>query len=179
MADLPADVPSDIDAQVAAGIPATPTVVRGLINSVRMVLRDYSQLNRLTAGVEHSDKSIGLALLRTVSAWNDALPPVGVYTVSNFPYKGLLIDGALGYLLQSLWFLAERNELRYTDGQVSVSVSDRKQLQGAFTRMIAEFKQQMRTQKLSENLRGAMTGSGVGSDYALINENSWIDGLDG
>lgn len=168
--------PGSLPSQVNQGFQEVPQKIRGYINMVRGELRDYAALNRLSAGPEHSDRSIGRALIRAAGYWNETTPVSSTYSVANFPYPNLLIEGAIYYLLKSLGYLEERNRLSWSDGQVSMSLSDRRMLEQFALKNWAEFKEGVKNLKLADNLKSSMTGSGVVSEYGFVNDG-WIEYL--
>ena len=156
------------EASVKQGL---PKYIRDVIQLVRSKLRDFPELNRLIAGYESSDKQIALAMLETVDDWNTTPPLIDSTTILNFPSISLLVNGTIIHLLTSIGLLQTRNHMSYSDGQgIQTSVSDKTpmllQWLNLFTSQYERKKVQL---KQAINLRDALNGSGVSSEYMLIN----------
>jgi hypothetical protein len=156
------------EASVNAGL---PKYIRDLIQLVRSKLRDFPELNRLIAGYESSDKQIALAMLEALDDWNTTPPLIDSVSLSSFPSVSLLINGTIIHLIESIGLLQTRNHMTYSDGQgIQVSVSDKTPMLMQWLNLFKSQYERKKTQlKQAINLRDALNGSGVSSEYALIN----------
>lgn len=148
-----------------------PAHVVKLIGIVRARLRDYPELNRLIAGHETSDRDIALALAEAVDDFNTSPPLIENYRLENFPSVSLLIKGAIIRVLESVGLLQTRNHLVYSDGQgIQVGVSDKApQIMSWLNMFVNSYEQKKVRLKRALNLKGALNGSAVPSEYEYIN----------
>lgn len=169
--NFPGNIPVGQVAVATAGLTRAGEELRNLVAIVRAKLRDYPQLNRLTAGSEHSDRQIALALVEALADWNATPPLLDDVTFADHPSIPLLIDRAIVSLLYSLGLLQTRNQLRYSDGQgQQVSVSDKGDSYRAWAAMFEQsYENKKQRIKIAQNLGGGLNGSGVASEYALVN----------
>lgn len=155
-----------------AADPALIQTVRDYIALVRSKLRDYPELNRLTEGVETSDRQIAAALLSAVDDYNNTPPLIENVTLQTYPSVGLLVTGAICEVLESVGLLQTRNSMNYSDGQgVQVSVADKTPALIAWINLFSSrYEQKKFRLKQAHNLRGALgASSGVSSEYLAIN----------
>jgi hypothetical protein len=147
-----------------------PKRVAQLISMVRTKLRDFPELNRLIEGKETSDREIALALAEAVDDFNTTPPLIESYTIENFPSPSLLVRGALINVLESVGLLQTRNQMSYSDGQgIQVSVSDKTpMLMQWLTLFMNQYEQKKLRLKKALNLKGALNGSAVPSEYAYL-----------
>lgn len=136
------------------------------IEDLRNFLRDKEPLNRLLDfDLESSDEELGQALDYAIDEINVAPPVLSKeYEIDSFPHKSLLLRGAAIWLLQSAGILQSRNQLSYSDGGVTVEVSNKAgQYQSWIQSFSQQFYRQLRSFKLSENMDRAW--GGFTSDY--------------
>lgn len=173
----PAD-PKEVSRQAA--VDRVPAQVRAVISIVRAILRDYAELNRLTDGQNHSDKDIAIAMARAVMTYNSMPPPLGNVSIEGFPDQALLIDGTIGYLLNSLAFHELANQATFSEGSTTLRLNG-----GASTwaqlgaQRAADFYGKARRQKISRNMSEALdavSGMGLPSDYAILHMD-WLTEL--
>lgn len=141
-----------------------------LVKLIRAKLRDYPELNRLVSGRETSDREIAFAIMETIDDFNNTPPLIECFSLDNFPSPSLLIRGSLINILESVALLQTRNQMTYSDGQgVQVGTSDKAPMLMSWINL---FSQQYESKKVrlkqALNLRGALNGSGVPSEYAAI-----------
>ena len=156
------------DASAKAGIPKK---LRDTIVLVRAKMRDYPELNRLIEGHETSDREIAFAIVEAIDDFNTTPPLISPSTLENFPSMSLLIRGTIINILESIGLLQTRNHMQYSDGQgVSVSVSDKGPQLANWINMFARTYEQKKFRlKQAINLGSALNGSGVSSEYVLVN----------
>ena len=124
------------DGGLSPSIPGFDVPVQQLINTVRLYLRDYPELNRLIRGVEHSDRMIAWAIADAIDDWNSTPPLIPPAQLTNFPSKSLLLRGAVISLLESIGLLMTRNHLTFSDGGIQVGVSDKTPLIQSWLQLI-------------------------------------------
>ena len=140
-----------------------------LIGAIRAKMRDYPELNRLIDGVETSDRMIAMAIMETIDDFNNTPPLIESYSLSNFPSVSLLIRGSIINILESVGLLQTRNQLTYRDGDIPIGVSDKTPLLfNWITLFTNRYEQQKIRLKKALNLRGALNGTGISSEYQLV-----------
>jgi len=135
---------------------------------IRLELRDYPDVNELIEGEESSDRIIAAALRNVLQRFNTMPPPIGNFSLSNFPDESLLILGTAGWLQRTVANLNDRNRLPYSDGKVAASPHDKGPLVRQSANMYwQEFLQSAKELKRSMNLCGTYV-SAASSEYALL-----------
>ena len=146
-----------------------PTQVVKLVNMVRSHMRDFPELNRLTSGVESSDRQIALAMAEAVDDYNTTPPLLPAVGIESFPAVSLLIRGTVIFLLEGIGLLQTRNNLSYYDGAGPVNVSDKAPMLMQWLNLYAgQYEARKRRLKQALNLKGAFNNSGFSSEYAYI-----------
>lgn len=146
--------------------------ITDVIALVRAKMRDYPELNRLTDGVESSDRDIAMALMLSIDKYNNTPPLLPAVGVLDHPSLSLLVDGAIIELLTSNGLLQTRNQMSYSDGQgVQVGISDKTpQIMQWLNMFSGGYEQRLYKLKISRNLANALGSQiGIPSEYALIN----------
>lgn len=172
-------VPSTDRASLKSTIdPALRDTLNALITLVRAKMRDYPELNRLTAGRETSDREIAMALLMTVDDYNNTPPLLDVIGLVAYPSKDLLVQGTIIQILTSVGILRTRNQISYTDGQGGMQVSENaREYQGWLNMLTSTYEQKKFRLKQAINLNDALgVFSGVSSEYLAI--NGYLNRLD-
>jgi hypothetical protein len=103
-----------------------------MVEGVRLFLRDYADLNRLTEGEDHSDRHIYWSILLTLSDWATTPPFVGQNDINLIVDRGwfaLFLQGVVIKLLESLGILHMRNYLAYSDGGVNLQTENPQMIQ--------------------------------------------------
>ena len=139
-----------------------PTPPEDLVEDLRNFLRDHPKLNRILGGDnEHSDDDLKLALKNALDEINSFPPPLGNFDFNDFPSRSLLIKGGAIWALESAGIVQSRNRLQYSEGGVSVSVSDKAQsYQSWIQAFLKTYLQQIQRIKQSINLQGAFGNAG-------------------
>ena len=151
-------------------IPAASARMNEMIAYVRTYLRDFPELNRLTQGYENSPRMIAWAIVDALDDWNSTPPFIGSATIETFPSKHLLCRGATIALLESVGLLQTRNQLTFSDGGITVSVSDKAPLIMSWLQMFKASYEEKKTRfKSSANIEMAMDGAGTFSEYFILN----------
>lgn len=151
-------------------IPAASKRMNEMVAVVRLYMRDFPELNRLIAGEETSDRMIAWAIIDAIDDWNSTPPFLGAVGISNFPSMSWLREAAVMRTLESVGLLQTRNQLSFSDGGISVSVSDKAPLLMNWIQLFQGRLEQKKAQmKASINIEQAMSGGGALSEYFLVN----------
>lgn len=144
------------------------------IQSVRLFMRDFAQLNLLIRGEESSDRMIAWATMDFLSNFNGT-PPFSVFTLDDLIFSYNLnhfaVRGTVISLLQSLMLIYARNHLPFSDGGLSVNFNDKAPLIQSMLQLFqAAYEQDKRQIKTAINVAGIMDAgpSGVHSDYYAL-----------
>lgn len=144
------------------------------VQSVRLFMRDFAQLNLLIRGEESSDRMIAWATMDFLSNFNGT-PPFSTFSLDDliFSYNlnHLCVRGTVISLLQSLQFIYARNHLPFSDGGLSVNFNDKAPLIQSMLQLFqAAYEQDKRQVKTAINVMGIMDAgpSGVHSDYYAL-----------
>ena len=156
---------------VAAAASANGKALIDLVALVRARFRDYPELNVLTAGYEHSDRDIAIALADGISDWNTTPPLLDNITFASHPAQNLLVDYAITRLLSSESFRQVRNQLMIQDDQGRMAgINDKgPQLMSWAAMLLQAYEAKKRSLKIAINLNGSMNGSGINSEYDMVN----------
>ena len=154
----------------SAVIPGASQKLSEVVAMIRLYLRDFPELNRLIKGEETSDRMIAWAVVDALDDFNSTPPFIGSYGLSNFPSTSLLREGATIRILESVGLLQLRNQMNYSDGGITVSVSDKSQFLMSWTNMLRQSYEQKKVRiKSSINVEMAFEGDGIHSEYFVIN----------
>jgi hypothetical protein len=148
-------------------------VLRSHIESVRLFMRDFAELNLLIRGEESTDRMIVWATMDFLSDFNGT-PPMTGYSLNELAQRNLMslmVRGTVITLLQSVMMLHARNHLPFSDGGLSVAINDKAPvIQSMLQLFQASFEQQKRMVKTALNIEQIMDmySSGVHSDYYAL-----------
>jgi len=154
---------------------AQPTIL-GLeshIQSTRLFLRDFAEINLLIRGEESSDRMIAWATMDFLSDFNGT-PPFSAYSLDDLCARNLnhlAVRGTVISLLQSLMVLYARNNLPFSDGGIQVSINDKAPIiQSMLGLFQSAYEQQKRMVKTALNIEHLLDSapSGVHSDYLAL-----------
>jgi hypothetical protein len=139
------------------------------VSHLRQYLRDFPELNRLIDGHETSDRMLAWSVIDALDDFNNTPPFIGTFSVGSFPYKSLLLRGAVITVLESVGLLQMRNQLQYSDGGITVSASDKAPMIMQWLQMLKSSYEQKKAQyKMSQNIESAFRGDGIMSDYYFL-----------
>ena len=160
--------------QGLSGIPGTSETFNAFIQTVRLFTRDHPQLNRLVKGEESSDRMIAWAILDFLSDFAGTPPPLGYFALDDLfelHYQSFALRGTVVALMQSVGILQTRNQLQFSDGGISVGVSDKTPMLMQWIRDFQnKYEQEKVQRKVSLNIASLLVGnSGVPSEYFFIN----------
>ena len=101
--------------------------------------------------------------------FNNTPPLIGHYTVGTFPYRSLLIRGSVITVLESVGLLQTRNQLQFSDGGISVGVSDKAPMIMQWLNMFkSSYEMKKNNYKRAMNIESALTGESILSDYYFL-----------
>lgn len=151
-------------------IPSYEKTMGQMVSVIRMYLRDFPHLNRLIDGEETSDRMIAWAILDAIEDFNTTPPFIGNISLKNMVSINLIRDKAICTILESLYILQTRNQVNYSDGGISFSISDKGQALYSFVQLLQQRYEDKKVKvKSSLNVEMAMAGEGVLSEYFVIN----------
>jgi len=138
-------------------MPITATPVTSIpvltVEEVRVYMRDAPKYNKLLDDFHFTQREVDFAIDLTVDEFNTLPPPIGNYTINNFPSKELLILGVIGHLLNAEAILQLRNQITATDGDIAPVDIDNKMAQyqqlGSYYREMFRQKAQLVKQKIN------------------------------
>lgn len=149
-------------------VPNAQIELNNFVNQVRSFMRDYPELNRLIAGVESSNRQIVWAIFDTLDDFNSS-PPFTLHSIGSFPSKSLLIRGVVCSLLESIGLLQTRNHLQFSDGGITVGVSDKTPFIQSWLQLFRNsYESKKEKLKVAYNIETAW-GGGVHSEYRFVN----------
>lgn len=142
------------------------------LGMLRKFLRDIDELNKLLDRKESSDNQLQLALDMALDDWNMTPPIFYPATYESVPSPNLLIRGAVIQVLTSAGILYSRNKLDYSDGGITVRVSDQAQEYMAWLNMIVNDYERKKLE-IKKFINIAMCWGSVYSEYSQINLGRW------
>lgn len=147
--------------------------LRMVVESTRFFMRDFPELNRLTAGMDHNDRHIAWAVVDTLSDW-ESTPPFISVTLQDIIDRGwshIFIRGVAASLLESLMFLHMRNYLAYSDGGINVQTENPQMLQATIQYMRNAYEQKKLRALVAQNIENELSTAsrGVHSEYIYVN----------
>lgn len=156
------------------GIPGVSEIFNSFIQTVRLFTRDHPQLNRLVKGEESSDRMIAWAINDFLSDFAGSPPPLGYFTLEQLfemHYQSFALRGTTVALMQSVGILQTRNHLQFSDGGISVGVSDKTPMLMQWIRDFQnKYEQEKMQRKVSLNIQQLLgVFSGVHSELFFIN----------
>jgi hypothetical protein len=146
-------------------------LLKRMIEEVRFFVRDYPELNRLTAGLDHSNRHIFWAILDTSSDWASTPPFIGqdLRMVAEKGWWSVFLRGVVITLLESLGILHMRNHLSYSDGGVNVQTENPAMIQAWLQMFKNEYEQKKQRILIAQNIANALDGGGVHSELVYVN----------
>ena len=159
--------------QGLSGVSGTSEIFDSFVQSVRCFLRDYPELNRIVKGEEHSNRMIAFAVMDFLSDFAGSPPFLGYFTIEDIcrmHMQSFAIRGTCITLLQSVGMLQTRNQLSFSDGGISVGISDKSPLLMQWIRDLkTEYEQKKSQIKISLNISQLFGTSGVHAEYFFVN----------
>lgn len=147
--------------------------IKALAEYARRFMRDFPQLNRLTAGYDHSPRHLQWAVVDTLSDWASTPPFVAqdLQLIISRGFHSVFVRGVVITALESLGILHMRNHLSYSDGGVNIQLENPRMIQAWLQMMKPEYEKKKQRILIAINLENALqtTVSGVHSSYYFIN----------
>jgi hypothetical protein len=156
------------------GVAGMTDAMKAFIHEVRLFLRDFPELNRITAGEESSDRLIAWAILDTLSRFNGT-PHLTYFSLEDLlgmNQNYLLLRMTAEALIESIGQLQTRNHLNYSAGGINVGVNDKTPLLLQWLQLFKGSTSQMLQQvKVAINIESILgpSHSGVHSEYWSTN----------
>lgn len=109
-----------------------PVAMNDLINRFRLRILDTDPLkNMLTGGLEFTDEQISGFIMEAYYDINEAEPQTNI-PFDVFPKTGLLLEGAMIFMLRARGLLHLRNQISYNDAGLAVNLDDKSQMYAAW-----------------------------------------------
>jgi hypothetical protein len=142
--------------------------VRRAVNTLRNIIRDKSELNRLLFGTtESSDAELRQCILMTLIDWDMTPPVLGTTTLANHPNKFLLMQGSAIQALISAGIWHSREHMPSSDGGTSGDDHAKAAEYGSWIeRYQADYERKKSDLKTALNITQALGGMGVRSEYS-------------
>ena len=147
-------------------VPGASAEFQQFLSTVRLFLRDFTELNRLVAGEETSDRMLAWAAIDAISDFNGSPPDIGTFVFSDLMARNqhsLLRVGTTLNVLYSVGILQTRNHLPFSDGGLNVAVSDKTPLLQSWIQLLERRwetgKQRVKTAWNIESLLGGSVGA--------------------
>jgi hypothetical protein len=165
---------ADVQDRRLQGIPYMTPMFRAFIQTVRLYMRDFAELNRIVSGEETSDRQIAWAMLDALSDFN------GTPHLTNYSFEDLLMQNQHALLMrmttitliESVGLLQTRNHINYSNGGINVGVNDKTPLLMKWLQYFKAFTDQMKQRvKVALNIGGILgpSNSGVHSELWAVN----------
>lgn len=114
-----------------------------LIKRFRNRIMDNDPLqNVLKNDLEFSDEQVEGFIIEALYDINEAPPRRRKFRIENFPVTGLLLDGAVVFMLKARGLLHLRNQISYSDAGTSVNLDDKS---GYYAQWASSFEAQYRS----------------------------------
>jgi hypothetical protein len=155
-------------------IPGATPAMQAFVQQVRLYLRDFPELNRLTAGEETSDRMIAWATLDALSAFSGTPPFIGTFSLEDLLQNNqmhLLTRMTVEAIIESVALLQTRNHINYSTGGINVGVNDKTPLLMSHLQYYKAYTSQMLQHvKVALNIANILgpSQSGVYSEYFRI-----------
>src|SRR5512137_77115 len=106
------------------GVSSSSDALKSFVQTVRLYLRDFAELNRLIAGEESSDRMIMWAVMDAMSNFNGTphFTSVSFEDLLQKNQQHLLLRMTVEALIESVGLLQTRNHINYSDGGINVGV---------------------------------------------------------
>lgn len=156
------------------GIPRMTPEFRSFIQTVRLYMRDFGELNRIVSGEETSDRQIAWSMLDALADFN------GTPHLTSYSFEDLLQQNQHALLLrmttitviESVGLLQTRNHINYSNGGINVGVNDKTPLLMKWLQYYKAFTDQLKQRvKVALNIQGILgpSNSGVHSELWAVN----------
>ena len=155
-------------------IPGASAAMKAFVQQVRLYIRDYAELNRLTAGEETSDRMIAWAVMDALSNFNGTphFTQFSLEDLLQLQQTHLLTRMTVEAIIESVGLLQTRNHLNYSTGGINVGVNDKTPLLMGWLQYYKSYTMQLKQQvKVAINISNILgrNQSGIFSEYWSIN----------
>ncbi len=141
----------------------SPTFLEWLISETRIFMKDFSKTNKLLLEEEHKDGDIARVLRRCISEFNKTAPPLStVYSkLEDLPIsEETVIKMAVYKLLMSESLKRSRNDLTYSDGNLTIDDDNKAQMYLQIANIFkTEYLKEIKDVKLCLNVNAGMMGN--------------------
>jgi hypothetical protein len=157
------------------GIPGVTPATRAFVQLVRSYMRDYPELNRLTAGEESTDRQILWALMDALADFNGTPPMLGGSTLEDLlgmSQHNLLLRMTVVSVIESVGLLQTRNHINYSNGGITVGVNDKTPMLMNWLQYFKASTDQMKQRvKVAMNINQILGSGNIGvhSEYFAVN----------
>lgn len=143
--------------------------MRRAVGSLRNMLRDKKELNRLLMGNhESSDLELRQCILQALMDWNMTPPIISTISLANHPNKFLLLQGAAIEALSSAGLWHSREHMPSADGGTSGDDHAKaSEYSGWIARYADSYEKKKSDLKTAINIMNAMQNMGVPSEYGF------------
>lgn len=157
------------------GIQGMSPTFQAFVQTVRLYLRDLTELNRLIAGEESTDRMIAWAVLDAIDNFNGTphFTNLGLDELLAYNQRSLLLRMTVIALLESVGLLQTRNHINYSDGGINVGVNDKTPLIMNWLQYYKSFtEQKMQQVKVAMNIASILGPNNPGIHSELFAVNS-------
>jgi hypothetical protein len=161
--------------QVLEGIPGVSEATKHFVQMVRLYIRDFSELNRLIAGEETSDRMIAWAVMDAVSDFNGT-PQFTYFSLDELleqQQHALMLRLTVIAIIESVGLLQTRNHLNYSTGGLNVGINDKTPLLMNWLQYFRGVTEQQKSRvKVAMNIGSILGPSQIGlhSEYWATNQ---------
>lgn len=140
------------------------------VESLRRMIRDKKQLNRLLLGAfESDDEELRQCIISSLMDWNTTPPLISSVSLENHPNKYLLILGAAIEALRQAGIWHSREHMPSSDGGTSGDDHSKAgEYSGWIDRMSQDYERKKADLKASINIQAALSNTGLSSEYAGV-----------
>lgn len=156
------------------GVNSSSDALKSFVQTVRLYLRDFAELNRLIAGEESSDRMIMWAVMDAMSNFNGT-PHFTSLSFEDLLQKNqqhLLLRMTVEALIESVGLLQTRNHINYSDGGINVGVNDKTPLLMNWLQYFRSYTEQLKQRvKVALNIEGILgtNNPGIHSELWAVN----------
>lgn len=139
------------------------------IGSLRVMLRDKKELNRLLLGVEESsDTDLAQCIVQALIDWDTSPPHLAPVSLRDHPNKFLLLQCAAISALSSAGLWHSREHMPSAEGGTSADDHAKAGEYSAWIeRYVAEYERKKSDLKTAMNIAAALGNQGVRSEYGF------------
>jgi hypothetical protein len=164
----------NVNRDTLQGLPGVTPTFQAFVQSVRLYLRDFPELNRLIVGEENNDRQIAWSVLDALSDFNGT-PHFTQMSLEELLQRNqhyLILRMTVISLIEQVGLLQTRNHINYSTGGINVGVNDKTPLLMQWLQYFKAFTDQRKQHvKVALNIEGILgpSNSGVFSEYWAIN----------